>query len=75
MTQPNHGFRYLVGRLVTSSPCLLCLEQMMLQNSAPIEENSWRHRRLRSELKALQSDPPEGIQGTNDFDSRLRSEL
>ena len=34
-----------------------------MRNSAPIEENSWRHRRLRSELKALQSDPPEGIQG------------
>ncbi|KAK2147842.1 hypothetical protein LSH36_532g06042 [Paralvinella palmiformis] len=28
----------------------------------PIEENSWRHRRLRSELKTLRSDPPEGIQ-------------
>lgn len=35
-----------------------------LQSSLPIEENSWRHRRLRSELKTLRSDPPEGIQAT-----------
>ena len=32
------------------------------QSTLPIEENSWRHRRLRSELKTLRTDPPEGIQ-------------
>jgi len=56
------SWREAYSRLVQSSPCLLCLEQMTIRNSPPIEENSWRHRRLRSELKALQSDPPEGIQ-------------
>ena len=34
------------------------------QSSLPIEENSWRHRRLRSELKTLRSDPPEGIEAS-----------
>lgn len=36
-------------------------EKCDLQSTPPIEENSWRHRRLRSELKTLKSDPPEGI--------------
>ena len=36
----------------------------MFQSTPPIEENSWRHRRLRSELKTLKTDPPEGIQAT-----------
>jgi len=32
------------------------------QHSGPVVESSWRHRRLRSELKALRADPLEGIQ-------------
>ncbi|BFZ19510.1 hypothetical protein BsWGS_22550 [Bradybaena similaris] len=51
-------------QLLLSSPCRYCLESMMLQSTPPIEENSWRHRRLRSELKTLKTDPPEGIQAT-----------
>ena len=39
----------------------MCVYQ---QSSLPIEENSWRHRRLRSELKTLRTDPPEGIRAT-----------
>lgn len=58
------SWRTSYSRLIESAPCKLCLEKMMIQNTPQIEENSWRHRRLRSELKALQSDPPEGIQAT-----------
>jgi len=57
------SWRLVYFRLAKSAPCLLCLDQMMLLNS-DVEENSWRNRRLRSELKALKSDPPEGIQAT-----------
>ena len=39
-------------------------EHFVFKSTPPIEENSWRHRRLRSELKTLQTDPPEGIQAT-----------
>ena len=34
------------------------------QSAPPFEEDSWRHRRLRSELKTIRTDPPEGIQAT-----------
>ncbi|XP_013387845.1 uncharacterized protein LOC106156942 [Lingula anatina] len=57
-------WRTIYTKLVESAPCRLCLNRMMLQSTPPIEENSWRHRRLRSELKTLQTDPPEGIQAT-----------
>ncbi|XP_041376583.1 uncharacterized protein LOC121389041 [Gigantopelta aegis] len=57
-------WKTIYTKLVESSPCRYCLESMMLQSTPPIEENSWRHRRLRSELKTLKSDPPEGIQAT-----------
>jgi len=40
------------------SKCLACV----CQHSGPLVESSWRHRRLRSELKALRADPLEGIQ-------------
>ncbi|XP_070199031.1 uncharacterized protein [Littorina saxatilis] len=59
-----HCWRAIYSELLRSSPCRYCLESMMLQSTPPIEENSWRHRRLRSELKTLKSDPPEGIQAT-----------
>ncbi|XP_060569349.1 uncharacterized protein LOC132727783 [Ruditapes philippinarum] len=54
-------WKTIYTKLLESSPCRHCLESMMLQSTPPIEENSWRHRRLRSELKTLKSDPPEGI--------------
>lgn len=41
-----------------------CYIFLSLQSTPPIEEDSWRHRRLRSELKTLRTDPPEGIQAT-----------
>jgi len=55
-------WKTIYSQLLLSSPCRHCLEGMMLQSTPPIEENSWRHRRLRSELKTLKTDPPEGIQ-------------
>ncbi|KAK3600138.1 hypothetical protein CHS0354_011744 [Potamilus streckersoni] len=55
------NWKIIYAKLLESSPCRYCLESMMLQSTPPIEENSWRHRRLRSELKTLKSDPPEGI--------------
>ncbi|XP_063416868.1 uncharacterized protein LOC134699107 [Mytilus trossulus] len=57
-------WKTIYTKLLESSPCRYCLESMMLQSTPPIEENSWRHRRLRSELKTLKSDPPEGIKAT-----------
>ncbi|XP_052229478.1 uncharacterized protein LOC127843767 isoform X2 [Dreissena polymorpha] len=54
-------WKMIYSKLLESSPCRYCLESMRLQSTPPIEENSWRHRRLRSELKTLRSDPPEGI--------------
>ncbi|RUS81105.1 hypothetical protein EGW08_011145 [Elysia chlorotica] len=63
--RPQYKFRCwkkIYTQLLQSSPCRYCLESMMLQSTPPIKENSWRHKRLRSELKALTTDPPEGIQ-------------
>ena len=40
------------------------IPRVSFQSTPPIEEDSWRHRRLRSELKTLRTDPPEGIQAT-----------
>lgn len=37
---------------------------LQFQSTPPVEESSWRHRRLRSELKTLRADPLEGIQAT-----------
>lgn len=51
-------------KLLKSSTCVYCLESMMLQSAPPLEESSWRHIRLRSELKTLRADPLEGIQAT-----------
>ena len=34
----------------------------LFQNSPPICEAAWKHRRLASELRSLQKEPPEGIQ-------------
>ncbi|CAH1798778.1 unnamed protein product, partial [Owenia fusiformis] len=58
------SWKSVYTKLLESAPCRHCLESMMLQSTPPIEENSWRHRRLRSELKTLKTDPPEGIQAT-----------
>lgn len=49
--------------LASSAPCRTCLAQTSLQSRPPrMEENSWRRNRLRSELKSLRIDPPEGIE-------------
>ncbi|ESO89748.1 hypothetical protein LOTGIDRAFT_124502, partial [Lottia gigantea] len=61
---PVKCWKTIYTNLLNSSPCRYCLESMMLQSTPPIEENSWRHRRLRSELRTLKTDPPEGIQAT-----------
>ncbi|XP_051171238.1 uncharacterized protein LOC127288057 [Leptopilina boulardi] len=51
--------------LASSTPCRTCLIQTSLQTKLPrMEENSWRRNRLRSELKSLRMDPPEGIEAT-----------
>ncbi|XP_011869024.1 PREDICTED: uncharacterized protein LOC105562635 [Vollenhovia emeryi] len=49
--------------LASSAPCRTCLAQTSLRSRPPrMEENSWRRNRLRSELKSLRLDPPEGIE-------------
>ncbi|KAG5327409.1 UBC5A enzyme, partial [Acromyrmex heyeri] len=49
--------------LASSAPCRTCLAQTSLRSRpARMEENSWRRNRLRSELKSLRIDPPEGIE-------------
>ncbi|XP_034935370.1 uncharacterized protein morgue [Chelonus insularis] len=51
--------------LASSMPCRRCLAQMCLRSKpATVEENSWRRNRLRTELKSLRTDPPEGIEAT-----------
>lgn len=51
--------------LASSAPCRACLVQTSLRTRPPrMEENSWRRNRLRSELKSLKIDPPEGIEAT-----------
>uniref|UniRef100_A0A1B6C8V9 E2 ubiquitin-conjugating enzyme n=2 Tax=Clastoptera arizonana TaxID=38151 RepID=A0A1B6C8V9_9HEMI len=47
--------------LVSSSPCKACLFQTSLRLQPSTEENMWRRRRLRSELKNLRLDPLDGI--------------
>lgn len=54
--------------LASSAPCRTCLAHSTslhtkLKDWRPrLEENSWRRNRLRSELKSLRIDPPEGIE-------------
>ncbi|CAH4030564.1 uncharacterized protein LOC123712740 [Pieris brassicae] len=50
--------------LVESCFCRNCLVQMCVQAAPSGEENAWRWNRLRSELKMLRNDPPEGIAAT-----------
>ncbi|XP_014670858.1 PREDICTED: uncharacterized protein LOC106811634 [Priapulus caudatus] len=61
-------WRRLFSKLLESTPCLLCLEQMSdqvaYQLDSPQEESKWRCNRLRNELKTLKQDPPEGIEAT-----------
>ncbi|KAG8231127.1 hypothetical protein J437_LFUL010453 [Ladona fulva] len=54
----------IYSNLIESAPCKVCLQQMALRSHPPGEENSWRRNRLRSELKNLRTDPPEGIRAT-----------
>ncbi|XP_043278641.1 uncharacterized protein morgue [Venturia canescens] len=52
-------------RLASSAPCRMCFSLMCLRaEPSRMEENSWRRNRLRSELKSLRIDPPEGIEAT-----------
>lgn len=48
--------------LMNNCSCSVCLQQMAVKIHPPGEESSWRRNRLRSELKILRSDPPDGIQ-------------
>ena len=51
--------------LASSAPCRMCFSLMCLRaEPSRMEENSWRQTRLRSELKSLRIDPPEGIEAT-----------
>ncbi|CAK1550685.1 unnamed protein product [Leptosia nina] len=50
--------------LVESCFCRNCLVQMCVQAPPNGEESAWRRNRLRSELKMLRNDPPEGIAAT-----------
>jgi ubiquitin-conjugating enzyme E2 D/E len=48
--QPQYhvtSWKTIYTKLVESASCVYCLESMLLQNSPPIVESSWRHRRLR----------------------------
>ncbi|XP_076066057.1 modifier of rpr and grim, ubiquitously expressed [Oratosquilla oratoria] len=49
-------------KLTESAPCQLCLHQMSLHTRTPANENAWRRNRLKSELRTLKTDPPEGIE-------------
>lgn len=63
--QPQYSvtcWKVVYSTMLQSCCCVLCLDTMMLQHTGPVIESSWRHRRLRSELKALRADPLEGIQ-------------
>lgn len=51
----------LYTNLMVNSSCSVCLQQMAVRTHPPGEEGSWRRNRLRSELKILRSDPPDGI--------------
>ncbi|KAF6025457.1 morgue [Bugula neritina] len=49
---------------VNSSCCFYCLNNMQLLSTPPVLEKAWKHRRLQSELKSLQKEPPEGVWAT-----------
>ncbi|XP_006817153.1 uncharacterized protein LOC102800878 [Saccoglossus kowalevskii] len=51
-------------KLLDSAPCRKCIEQINLQKSIPDGQTAvtWRNKRLRSEMKNLKQDPPEGVQ-------------
>jgi len=57
-------YQTLYSQLVQSSNCFHCLQQIHKRtktlNGVELKK-SWRHRRLLLELKALQQDPPDGI--------------
>ena len=48
--------------MMKSSCCVKCVRQMTNYLGSYNEDTSWRKHRLRSELRTLRSDPPEGIQ-------------
>lgn len=49
--------------LMTSSSCMKCVRQIAAQdNRGSHEESTWRKNRLRTELRGLRTDPPDGIQ-------------
>ncbi|XP_077982462.1 uncharacterized protein LOC144437407 [Glandiceps talaboti] len=51
-------------KLLDSAPCRKCIEQTNMQQSIPDGQTAitWRNKRLRSEMKNLKQDPPEGVQ-------------
>ncbi|XP_063367062.1 uncharacterized protein LOC134655525 [Cydia amplana] len=60
----NRDWYKVYQSLVESCFCRNCLVQMCVQAQPPGEESAWRHNRLRSELKMMRNDPPEGIAAT-----------
>uniref|UniRef100_T1J244 E2 ubiquitin-conjugating enzyme n=1 Tax=Strigamia maritima TaxID=126957 RepID=T1J244_STRMM len=66
---PVQSWRTIYTKLVESAPCKLCLQQRCVQLQPPrdihgkeLAADSWRRNRLRTELKTLRSDPPDGIE-------------
>ncbi|XP_050542525.1 uncharacterized protein LOC126906200 [Daktulosphaira vitifoliae] len=54
-------WHFICSSLINSSSCLSCVRRMFVRPYAECQENSWRRRRLRHEVKSLKGDPPEGI--------------
>ncbi|XP_025424331.1 uncharacterized protein LOC112693454 isoform X2 [Sipha flava] len=59
--KPVDDWHFAISALIGSSSCILCIRRMISRPHAECQENSWRRRRLRHEVKNLKSDPPEGI--------------
>ncbi|XP_026812526.1 uncharacterized protein LOC113553411 [Rhopalosiphum maidis] len=59
--KPVDDWLSVSSALFASSSCLLCIRRMYYRPHAECQENSWRRRRLRHEVKNLKTDPPEGI--------------
>ncbi|XP_068620303.1 uncharacterized protein morgue [Battus philenor] len=61
---PQHDWHKRYQALVESCFCRNCLVQMCVLAQPVSGESAWRRNRLRSELKMLRNDPPEGIAAT-----------
>ncbi|CAF1581048.1 unnamed protein product, partial [Didymodactylos carnosus] len=62
----NIDISRIYDHLIQSTSCFLCLNEtgIRFENHLAIHPTLWRHRRLQSEIRALQGEPPEGIEAT-----------